>query len=125
MRRAIFGACLAALAVKLFVFEPFVADGNSMEPTIRNGGILLVNKIRYGIRMPGSSGYLIRWGAPRYGDVVVFRNPSGTMAVKRSLGTEGDGTVTVRGDNPLSSYDSRSYGPIPADTVIGKVLGVR
>jgi len=96
-----------------------------MEPTIHSGRILLVNKMRYGIRMPGPAGYLIRWGSPKRGDIVVFRSPSGTVVVKRSLGTEDDGTFMARGDNPLLSYDSRFYGPVRADMVIGKVLGVR
>jgi type IV secretory pathway protease TraF len=29
----------------------------------------------------------------------------------------------VKGDNLSMSYDSRSYGPVPMNNIIGKVLG--
>jgi type IV secretory pathway protease TraF len=29
----------------------------------------------------------------------------------------------AKGDNEASSYDSRSYGPVPLANIIGKVLG--
>jgi signal peptidase I len=84
----------------------------------------MVNRLAYGLRLPGTDRYLLRWGLPRQGDVVVFVTPQGSVAVKRC------GPVTKRsflawGDNSLESYDSRSYGPVAADRIIGKVLGVK
>jgi len=123
MAKAVLWAFLAAVIIKLFLVDFIIAEGNSMEPAIRSGSVLVVNRLQYGLRLPGQQGYLIRWSAPRQGEVVVFYAPSGSIAVKRCGGGEQAGVFMARGDNSLRSYDSRSYGPVSADATIGKVLG--
>jgi signal peptidase I len=94
-----------------------------MEPAIRSGSVLVINRMQYGLRFPGQRGYLIRWAEPKQGEVVIFYAPSGNIAVKRCDSTEQSGVFMAQGDNSLRSYDSRSYGPVSADATIGKVLG--
>ena len=125
MKKAVLGAFAAALVLKLFLVDFIVAEGNSMEPSIQSGTVLVVNRLQYGLRFPGQSRYLIRWSAPRQGDVVVFFAPSGNVAVKRCGALIGEGEFMAKGDNSLQSYDSRSYGPVSVDSTIGKVMGVR
>jgi signal peptidase I len=96
-----------------------------MAPAIKPGTVLLISRLVYGFRVPWQDRYLLRWSAPREGDVVVFYTPAGDLAVKRCKETGGKGEFMALGDNDLQSYDSRSYGPIPQDRVIGKVLGVK
>ncbi|MDR2111072.1 MAG: signal peptidase I [Spirochaetaceae bacterium] len=122
--RAVLAAFFAALLMKLFLFEFMVAQGRSMLPAIRPGAVLLVNKTAYGFRFPWGKSYLLRWARPRRGDVVVFYTPSGEIAVKRcALITEKDEFIAL-GDNSVDSFDSRSYGPIPLDAIMGKVFGI-
>jgi signal peptidase I len=123
MAKAVFAALAVALLIKLFLLDFIVAEGNSMEPAIRSGTVLVVNRLQYGFRFPGQKGYLVRWAVPSQGEIVVFYAPSGNIAVKRCGGLTENGEFTAEGDNSLQSYDSRSYGPIPADNTIGKVLG--
>jgi len=125
MTKAVLGAFAAALIIKLFLFDFILAEGNSMEPAIHSGSILVVNRLQYGLRFPGQTGYLVRWAAPRKGDLVVFYAPSGDLAVKRCDSLTEKGEFMAQGDNSLQSYDSRSYGPVPVDATIGKVLGKR
>jgi type IV secretory pathway protease TraF len=56
--------------------------------------------------------------------VVVFYTPLGELAVKRCGEIRGNFFIAL-GDNGPQSYDSRVYGPVPADNIIGKVLGVK
>lgn len=94
-----------------------------MEPAIRNGTVLIVNRLRYGLRMPWQQKYLVNWAKPKPGEVVVFYTPTGELAVKRCTAfTEWD-SFFLEGDNENASYDSRSYGPVHVDNIIGKVLG--
>ncbi|MCL2128217.1 MAG: signal peptidase I [Treponema sp.] len=125
MSKAILGAFVSALIIKLFLFDFIIAEGNSMEPAIRSGTVLVVNRLQYGLRFPGQAAYLLRWSAPKQGDVVIFYTPMGNIAVKRCGGLEGETEFMARGDNSLLSYDSRSYGPVPVDNTIGKVLGIK
>jgi len=125
MGKAIFAAFLAALLAKLFLFDVVIADGKSMEPTISSGTVLVVNRLQYGFRFPGRKDFLVRWAKPREGDVVVFFAPSGYVAVKRAGGLCEKGTFMAKGDNYPLSYDSRSFGPVSVDAVIGRVLGIR
>ena len=125
MGRAVLLAILAAIIMKLFLFDMILADGNSMAPAITNGKILFVNRMQYGLRFPGQKSYLVRWAKPKPGEVVVFYNPNGDLSVKRCEELGDSDTFIARGDNALQSYDSRSYGQIPADNIIGRVLGIK
>lgn len=123
---------ITALILKGFLFDFMIAEGRSMLPAIEPGSIILVNRAAYGLRLPGADGYLIRWRLPNPGDVVVFYTPQGDMAVKRCIRIIPEGWYTskierffAQGDNTLESFDSRSYGPIPVDRILGKVLGIK
>jgi signal peptidase I len=125
MTKAVLGAFAAALVIKLFLFDFVLAEGNSMEPVIHSGSVLVINRLQYGLRFPGQREYLVRWSAPRQGDLVVFYSPPGGIAVKRCNSSTGKSAFMAQGDNSLQSYDSRSYGPVSADATIGKVLGIK
>jgi signal peptidase I len=125
MAKAVLTAFVAAVIIKLFLFDFIIAEGKSMEPAISSGTVLVVNRLQYGFRFPGQPGYVVRWAEPRQGDVVVFYAPSGGIAVKRCGILTGESEFMAQGDNSLRSYDSRSYGPVSADAIIGKVLGIK
>jgi signal peptidase I len=122
---AIAAAFAAAMVMKLFFFDFMIAEGRSMLPAVKPGTILVISRIAYGFRPPWSAGYLLRWSLPKAGEVVVFATPRGDIAVKRCVRVIGGGSFFALGDNSLDSYDSRSYGPVPVDHIIGKVLGVK
>jgi signal peptidase I len=107
-----------------------VVEG-SMSPSIEPGDWLLVDPI------------VRRW--PRRGSVVVFREPeSDVLAIKRVAATPGDVVrgvrvtdpdtgqevdVTIRlvpdeawllGDDPAVSIDSRRYGPVALERLVGR-----
>jgi signal peptidase I len=125
MRKAVLGALALGIFMKLFLFDLMVAEGTSMVPAIKPGAVLLIGRMVYGFRVPWRDRYLLRWSAPREGDVVVFYTPAGDLAVKR-CGEAGDrDEFMALGDNSLQSYDSRSYGPVSPDRIVGKVLGVK
>ena len=122
---AILMAFIAALFIKIFILDFMVADGYSMTPAIRPGTILVVCRVAYGIRLPGTRTHLIQWRVPSVGDVVVFYTPYGDIAVKRLAEILPGRMFYALGDNASQSYDSRNYGPVPKDNIIGRVLGVR
>lgn len=123
--KAIAMAFAAVLFVKLFLFDLMITQGRSMLPAIEPGSVLLVNKAAYGIRLPGLGIYLFRWSRPGKGDMVVFYTPLGERVVKRCSDVDHDGTFFALGDNDLESFDSRSYGSISFDHLLGKVVAVK
>jgi len=74
----------------------------------------------------------VRW--PRRGSVVVFREPdSGLLAIKRVAAGPGDRVriaagilhlgpdeAWLLGDNAAASVDSRRYGPVPLEALVGR-----
>ena len=64
-----------ALLIRIFLFEPFKIPTGSMIPTLQIGDHIFVSKSTYGIKLPFSSGYVVRWGEPSRGDIVVFPFP--------------------------------------------------
>ena len=115
----VLGLGLAGIRSALFVVR---VDGPSMLPTFRSGDAVLALRRRLRPRV-------------RRGDIVVCRLPAGVpgpdaLLIKRVTAVGGDdepagvvpaGVVFVRGDGP-GSYDSRQFGPIPLDHVVGHVL---
>jgi SOS-response transcriptional repressor LexA len=78
-------------------------------------GLSMVPNLGYGDEL------LIRHGAKiSVGDVVVFRR-SGQNDIKRVESISDDGLFVV-GDNLMASLDSRTYGLIRHDQILGKAL---
>jgi signal peptidase I len=63
------GALLVAVIIKTFLFQAFYIPSTSMEPTLKVGDRVLVNKLSYDLH------------DVHRGDVVVFRRPSDTNQV--------------------------------------------
>ena len=154
--KIIFVSLAIVIPIRIFLFQPFLVDGSSMNPTLVNHDYLIVDEISY------------RFHNPRRGDIVVFRYPRNPhqLFVKRIIGlpgetikisggqvylkrgdkfivlpenflpqgdrdTQGDEQVKlgqneyfVLGDNRhyFASYDSRNWGPLPRENIIGKVF---
>lgn len=81
-----------------------------MEPLLSDGDWLVLDPDAYRRRMP------------RRGELVVVRDPRepARLLVKRVAEVGADGALEVRGDNPEESTDSRTFGAVPAASVLGR-----
>ncbi len=149
-------AVFVVLPIRVFIAQPFIVSGSSMDPTFENGEYLIVDEISY------------RFDEPERGDVIIFKYPKDPSKyfIKRIIGLPGE-TVTisatrvhittskgeeldeqiildeaylshptlgsssltldadeyfVMGDNRPASSDSRIWGPLPRDHIIGRAL---
>lgn len=74
-----------AIIIKLFVFSPIKINGSSMEPTLKDGDIMILNEIGYHLN-----------GVNRF-DIAVA-NVDGEKLIKRVIGLPGE-TVEYRDNN--------------------------
>lgn len=93
--KSFFPVILAVLLLRSFLIEPFRIPSGSMMPTLLVGDFILVNKYRYGIRLPVLNKKVYELDEPERGDVVVFRFPKdpGVDYIKRVVGVPGDHVV--------------------------------
>ena len=85
--------------------ERFHVRGRSMTPELPDGTTVLVAR-----------------RAPTQGNIVVARLPSdGQIIVKRVVRIESDGHLFLRGDGEVTT-DSRDYGAVPPDWILGVVV---
>ncbi len=139
--------------IRLFVAQPFIVSGHSMDPTFADGQYLIVDELSYHL------------GDPTRGDVVIFRPPleKSKYYIKRIIGLPGetvsvngskititktDGTTKeliepylknesndaykswtlasdeyfMMGDNRPFSSDSRAWGPVTRDLLVGRAF---
>lgn len=148
-------ALAIVIPIRMWVAQPFIVHGSSMEPTFDSGEYLIIDQLTY------------RFESPHRGDVVVMRYPKepSTFFIKRIIGLpdetveiagknliihpKGGGTpftldesfldpsrvgteygtyalgsneYFVMGDNRIVSSDSRSWGPLPKQDIVGRAL---
>jgi signal peptidase I len=112
---ALAGTLVAALARnrRLAPLMRVVVEGDSMHPAYSEGDRLLINRWAYCRRSPVAS------------EIVVLRDPeqNGRLLVKRvAFDVERGGGVYVLGDNATASRDSRHFGAIPREAILGRVI---
>ena len=89
--RGYFIPVLLIFILRTFIYEPYQIPSGSMEPQLKKGDFLLVNKYAYGIKVNriGTPNFLRT--EPQYGDAVVLipsHNP--VPFIKRLIGKPGD-----------------------------------
>jgi len=147
-------ALVIVLPIRYFVFQPFIVNGESMEPNFHNGDYLLIDELSY------------RFNDPSRGDVIVFKYPTDPSQrfIKRIVGMPletvelvgssihiidkfGNTTVLseksylstnalfagikvvlgeeeyfVMGDNRTHSFDSRKWGALSREYIVGRTI---
>jgi signal peptidase I len=90
--KSIGAAVLLFLVLRTFIVQTFVITSSSMEDTLLVGDFLILSKLAYGPKIPGTNVHLPGYTHPEAGDVVVFRPPHDPDldVVKRLIGTPGD-----------------------------------
>jgi signal peptidase I len=147
-------AILIVIPIRMFIAQPFIVSGASMDNTFHNGQYLIVDQVSYYFNQPAR------------GDVVIFRYPRdpSKFFIKRIIGIPGD-TITIEnaqvkitneqhpdgfileepyvksmalssritetlgereyfvmGDNRDQSSDSRSWGILQEERIVGRAL---
>jgi len=147
--RPLLAIVVVLLGVRSFLVETVTVHGSSMSPGIRDGDVLVVDRLTY------------RFRDPRPGEVVVTTDPvDGKLIVKRVVAVGGQnagiedghlmvdglifdeayvnnagmagyyfgpnpvpqGEVLLLGDDRDLSVDSRAFGTVSVDSITGRVL---
>lgn len=92
--RDVFVIFAAVFIFRGFFYSWFSIPSNSMQPTLTAGDFVLVDRSRYGFRVPVFNIRLSEGAAPERGDIIVFHHPeSGVVYIKRVMAAPGDGIV--------------------------------
>jgi len=85
-------AVLIALTIRWAFIEAYVIPSGSMLPTLLVHDHIFVNKLIYGLRIPFTSDWLVKFSGPERGEVIVFRYPEkpNLYYIKRVVGLPGD-----------------------------------
>jgi len=118
-------AVAIVVPIRLWVGQPFIVSGASMDPTFYNGDYLIVDELSFHFRKPAKN------------EVIIFRYPEdpSKFFIKRIIALPGEeikykGNIIilgqdqyfVMGDNRDVSSDSRLWGPLDEKYVIGRAF---
>ncbi len=144
-------AFIIALLVQAFLVKPFTIHQISMRPTLEEGDRILLSRLTYRLREP-ERGDVIVFHSPINTDEDLVKRVVGVAGDRVSVSSGKlyvngdpqnepylleqqfsgempeivvpDGDVFVMGDNRNNSGDSRLFGPISRDSIIGSAFCV-
>lgn len=89
---SLFLAVFIALFIRWGFIEAYVIPSGSMLPSLLIHDHIFVNKLTYGLRVPFSEKWLVKFNEPERGEVIVFKYPKdmSTFFIKRIVGESGD-----------------------------------
>lgn len=101
-------AVIIVVPIRMFVAQPFIVSGASMEQTFQNGQYLIVDQLSY------------HFDAPERGDVVIFRYPKDPTKffIKRIIALPGD-TISIDGSTITITNEIHPGGAILAEPYVG------
>ena len=133
---------IAVILIRTFIITPVRVDGASMDQTLEDGQILLLYKLAN-----IDYGDIVVLDEEKEGEIIIKRiigMPKDTVSIKDNTvyvnGEEleedyaygetsdyeeitlGDDEYFILGDNRPISKDSRYFGPVKEDEIIGKVI---
>jgi len=145
-------ALLFIVPIRIFIAQPYIVSGASMYPTFENGEYLIVDQLTYRFNEPGrgdviifrfpedTSKFFIKRVIGLPGESISFED--GVFYVTEKTGTKHSfgepylkqkfqGTFSVKlkddeyfvmGDNRSASLDSRIFGAIKKDHIVGRAM---
>ena len=139
-------ALILAMVVHLFLAQATVVFGQSMEPNLHPHQRLIVDKVSYRLHapqrndivvidLPSMEELLVKRIVAMPGEVVEIRSgvvyvngqpiaepfPHDTSPIEMAPMTLGPLAYFVLGDNRSNSNDSRAFGPVTLDQILGRV----
>lgn len=81
-----------------------------MEPTLCEGDQVIASPLPYLL------------GRPSVGDLVVLRHPSENRFLVKRISRVNGSQISIKGDSRRHSTDSRDFGPVSPDHIVGKVV---
>lgn len=146
-------ALVVVIPFRLYIAQPFIVDGSSMDPTFHNGEYLIVDELSYHFKEPARGSVLIfkyPQNPSKYFIKRVIGLPGETVSIENGVVTIinaehpegmtldepyvihekldtlsaelGEGEYFVLGDNRLASADSRIWGAVPEDNIVGRPI---
>lgn len=116
MRLSVMVAILGGLTVVRWAcpLRLAVVAGDSMTPTLKSGQVVLIDQACY-------------QSQPVLPDDVVALRVDGEVIIKRVMWVGEWGrrreAVLVKGDADSISWDSRQFGAVPMESIVGRVIG--
>jgi signal peptidase I len=146
LAETIIPAVLIAVVINLFLAQATQVLGQSMEPNLHTNQRVVVEKVTYRffhgpkrgdivvIKLPGQTEMLIKRVMALPGETIEVRNGEvfingekvqESWAIRQGGGSYGPKTIPplhvfVMGDNRGASNDSRNFGPVHIDHIVGQ-----
>lgn len=122
---------------QIMIFGIYKVPNHLLEPNLSYNGIIIINRLSFGLHIPFSKSSIMQWGLPKKNDIILVVTKQNKNLMRRVIALPReefmfrgkrlvvpDNTVFVGLFDEYTEHHPKEFGFVPVKNILGKCVFV-